>query len=438
MDYHKVYGKNLANFGFLNDHQLSIICPEDVETILGSSKLINKSIDYTFLHDWLGTGLLNSFGKKWHSRRKIITPTFHFNILEQFISIFNGQSSVMVDNVRKYAESGEEFNIYKYTTLCALDVICEASMGVKINAQGQPESEYVNAVKEMSMIIFRRFFSILKVFYWTFPLTSLYREQKRVLKVIHGFSDQVIRLRRAQLMNAVKNDDESEKKMCFLDILLNATIDGRPLSNADIREEVDTFMFEGHDTTTSGIAFTLYHLSRDAAIQQRVYEEIIATLGATQSEDKQSHFDYRILQELKYLEMVIKESLRMTPPVPIIGRELTEDTLIGGVKVAKGTTVNIPVFAMHHSDEIYPQPLEFNPERFSMENTQKRHAYAYIPFSAGNRNCIGQKFAMLEVKSVIAKMVLNFKLLPAESKVVLQADLILKSTNGVNVRLEGR
>lgn len=432
MDNHKIYGKNVSNYGFLNDHQLSITDPKDVETILSSSKLINKSIDYNFLHEWLGTGLLNSFGKKWHSRRKIITPTFHFKILEQFIQIFNGQSKVMLEKVRPYAVTGEVFNVYKYTTLCALDVICEASMGVKIQAQEAPESEYVNAVKDMSMIIFKRFFSVLKAFHWTFPFTGLYREQKKALKIVHGFSDEVIRVRRAQLMNG---SVDPEQKKCFLDILLSATIDGKPLSNADIREEVDTFMFEGHDTTTSGIAFTLYHLSRNPEIQQRVYEEITAVLG---SQEKTSYFDYSILQDLKYLEMVIKESLRITPPVPIIGRELTEDTVIGGVKIPTGTTINIPVFALHYADESFPEPEKFDPERFSLENLQDRHPYAYVPFSAGNRNCIGQKFAMLEMKSVAAKMVLNYKLLPAETEVVLQADLILKSSNGVNLRLAAR
>lgn len=340
----------------------------------------------------------------------------------------------MVEKVGSYAESGEEFNMYKYTALCALDVICEASMGVSINAQEQPDSEYVQAVKQMSMIIFKRFFSVLRDYPWTFGMTPMYWEQKKALEVIHGFSSRVIQMRREQLLNGTLAMDE-DRKMCFLDLLLHATIDGEPLTNSDIREEVDTFMFEGHDTTTSGIAFTLYHLSRHSDIQQRVYEEIVDILGST---DKVGYVDHHALQELKYLEMVIKESMRITPPVPFMGRHITEDVVLDGVKVPAGTCANIGIYAMHHDEDLYPEPSRFDPERFTLENIQKRNPYAYIPFSAGSRNCIGQKFAMLEMKSIVAKMILNYKLLPGSEEVVLQGDLILKSVNGVKMRLQVR
>ena len=113
--------------------------------------------------------------------------------------------------------------------------------------------------------------------------------------------------------------------MAFLDVLLQSTINGKPLSHNDIREEVDTFMFEGHDTTTSGISYCLYLLARHANVQQRAFNEVIEVLG----EDREKSITMRDLQDLKYLEAVIKESLRMYPPVPMIGRQITEDTKIG-------------------------------------------------------------------------------------------------------------
>lgn len=109
--------------------------------------------------------------------------------------------------------------------------------------------------------------------------------------------------------------------MAFLDVLLQSTVDGKPLSNQDIREEVDTFMFEGHDTTTSGISYTCYLLSRHPEVQQKVFQELRDVIG----EDKDAPVTMQQLQDLKYLDCVIKESLRMYPPVPLIGRITEQD-----------------------------------------------------------------------------------------------------------------
>lgn len=109
--------------------------------------------------------------------------------------------------------------------------------------------------------------------------------------------------------------------MALLDVLLQATVEGKPLSNEDICEEVETFMFEGHDTTTSGISFALFLISRHPEVQQKLFEEIRHVMG----DDKESQVSHRELQELKYMECVLKESMRMYPPVPIIGRYFSED-----------------------------------------------------------------------------------------------------------------
>lgn len=117
----------------------------------------------------------------------------------------------------------------------------------------------------------------------------------------------------------------SKQRMALLDVLLQSTINGAALSNEDIREEVDTFMFEGHDTTTSGISFALYLISRHPAVQTKLVQEITQVLGT----DKTKPVSYRELQDLKYLECVIKETLRLYPSVPAIGREIREDIVLG-------------------------------------------------------------------------------------------------------------
>lgn len=139
------YGKFIR---FLIGNQLIVMfCdPKDVEMVLKSHKLIDKSSEYSYLQKWLGEGLLLSTGKKWYSRRKTITPTFHFQILEQFIEVFDRQSDIFVKNLSKYKPS-ESFDIYPHISLCTLDAICESAMGISINAQSNSESEYVKAVK---------------------------------------------------------------------------------------------------------------------------------------------------------------------------------------------------------------------------------------------------------------------------------------------------
>lgn len=117
----------------------------------------------------------------------------------------------------------------------------------------------------------------------------------------------------------------TKKRMALLDVLLQSTVNGNALSNEDIREEVDTFMFEGHDTTTSGISYALYLIARHPKVQEKLVEEIKEVIGS----EKDKPVTYRELQDLKYMECVIKESQRLYPSVPAIGRELTEDMQVG-------------------------------------------------------------------------------------------------------------
>lgn len=164
---------------------------------------------------------------------------------------------------------------------------------------------------------------------------SAIRERKAV-KVLHDFTDSVIVARRKELLskqhlqngNGVKNQEEEvlgvKKKNALLDVLLQTTIEGKPLSNYDIREEVDTFMFEGHDTTTSGISFALYNVAKHPAVQEKLFDEIRQVIG----DDKLKPVTLQMLNDLHYLDLVIKETLRLYPSVPLFGRKMTEETNI--------------------------------------------------------------------------------------------------------------
>uniref|UniRef100_A0A182S525 Cytochrome P450 n=1 Tax=Anopheles funestus TaxID=62324 RepID=A0A182S525_ANOFN len=443
--FHKRYGRNLITQSLFNYPSIQICDPKVIEQVI-QARTIEKSIIYDFMVPWLGTGLVVSTGSKWAQRRKIITPTFHFKILEDFLVIMNHQTDVLVEKL-KQSSHGKDFDIYEHVTYCALDIISESAMGVKLNTQLQPNSEYVLAVKEISNIILKRLFSFLREYKWAFQFTKSHNRQEELLKVVHGFAHQVISERKKQLQDErelqraqeklEEEDVYGKRRMTLLDLLLNVTIDGKPLSDSDIREEVDTFMFAGHDTTTSCISFAAYYLSRDATIQQRAYDEIQAIVGP---DAKSQELTYGTLQELKYLEMIIKETLRINPSVPVIGRRAAGDMLIDGVTIPKGMDFGILIYALHNDDELYPEPARFDPERFSEEASAKRQPYSYIPFSVGSRNCIGQRYAMLEVKTMLVKLLANYRLLPcdASNQLRIKTDMTLKPVNGAFVKIVPR
>uniref|UniRef100_A0A2M4ASZ7 Putative cytochrome n=1 Tax=Anopheles triannulatus TaxID=58253 RepID=A0A2M4ASZ7_9DIPT len=422
--------------------------PKDIEVLLSSPKYINKSGEYAFIKPWLGDGLLISSGSKWQSHRKVITPSFHFKILDQFVEIFDQQGVTLIDILHLFAKSGETFDIFPLVTLYALDVISESAMGTKVNAQINSESEYVKAVKEITNLIQFRFYDFLLRYDFFFHLSANRRKQLKALAILHGYTDSVIIARRKELSKRLMtaagdalqaNDDDvgSKKRMAFLDLLLQSTIDGRPLTDLEIREEVDTFMFEGHDTTTSALSFLFYSLAHNPHVQQKVFDEVRSVIG----DDRSISITMAKLNEMHYLELVIKETLRLYPSVPMFGRKMMENTEINGKIIPSGANVIVMPFFLGRNPKYFPDPLVFDPERFNVETSaEKTNPYQYIPFSAGPRNCIGQKFAMLEIKSVVSKVVRQYELLPPAEpqKISFIAELILRPEHGIPLRVRTR
>lgn len=258
------------------------------------------------------------------------------------------------------------------------------------------------------------------------------RRRDELINILHSETRRVITLRREYLrsmkINRVEDADQEtmgiKKRLGFLDILLLAQSDGADLSDSDIQEEVDTFMFAGHDTISSAITFVLYCLSTNADVQRRAYEESVLLEG---QED----------ETMQYLEAVIKESLRLFPSVPSLSRKVTEEITIGNLKMPLGSVVSVPIYHVHRNNEIFPEPEVFKPERF-LSNIDY-HPFAVIPFSAGPRNCIGQRFAKLELKYTVSRLLRAFEFLPVDDfKPILLQTLVLKSENGIQVKLKRR
>ncbi|GBN14195.1 Cytochrome P450 4V2 [Araneus ventricosus] len=187
--------------------------------------------------------------------------------------------------------------------------------------------------------------------------------------------------------NAEDVDRHVAKSKAFLEFLLECHFNDPSFTEEHVREEVDTFMFAGHDTTGMGLSYVLYCIGLHPEVQKKIVEE----LDEIFQNDNDREVTCEDLTKLKYLECTIKETFRLYPPVPFFLRECNETFEVLGHKVHRGSLCFIFPYALHRDRESFPNPEKFIPERFFPENSRERHPYAYIPFSAGPRNCIVKK-----------------------------------------------
>ncbi|KAK3084112.1 hypothetical protein FSP39_008326 [Pinctada imbricata] len=234
-------------------------------------------------------------------------------------------------------------------------------------------------------------------------LTANGRECKIITDYVHKFAEEIIAARRKSL----KEDPNQVNKrhLDFLDILITAKdSDGSGLSDEDIRAEVDTFLFGGHDTTASAISWAAYYLGKYPDEQQKVYDEVC---NLTNGED---NFTWENIQECRHLSLFLKEAMRLSSPVPGVARYLTKPFVFDGVEIPAGNSVHVLIHHVNNHPDVWPDYEAFRPERFLESEVRKRDPFAYVPFSAGSRNCIGQKFAQDEEKVMIARLVLRYKI----------------------------
>uniref|UniRef100_A0A182VX82 Cytochrome P450 n=1 Tax=Anopheles minimus TaxID=112268 RepID=A0A182VX82_9DIPT len=433
MEYFHRYG-TIVRLDMLNKCWIIFSSPTDVERIISSNDFNRKSLDYGILDEWLGNGILLDHGNSWFTNRRALTGAFHFKILDSYVPVFDEQADILVDKLLKHA--GAPVDVFALIKLYTLDVILETSMGVRCRAQLE-DSDYVRAVSNLSHITFWRMYNVMGFSDLTFRLTKHYKTYRESVRINRDFTTSVIKQRREELLATTapsEADTKPEKaRLSLLDILLRSDITGHQFSDDEVYSQVNNFMFAGHDTTSSAITFILYSCAKHPDVQQRVYEEIIAEIPPNEPINQQR------INNLKYLELVIKESLRMFPPVPYYSRHIDHDTTLGGYRLRKGSTITFGAYMMHHNAEYFPEPEQFRPERFEDGET-KRNPFAYIPFSAGSRNCIGQKFALNELKTVLVKILRQCKVVLPDPNFVpkMKMELVLKPVNGMHLQFLDR
>lgn len=441
--------------------------PRDVELILGNSTHLDKSEEYRFFKPWLGEGLLISSGQKWKSHRKLIAPTFHLNVLKSFVDLFNANSRDVCERMSK--ENGKTFDCHDYMSECTVEILLETAMGVSKKTQDKSGFEYAMAVMKMCNILHLRQSKIWLRPDWLFKVTRYGKEQIDLLDVIHGLTKKVIRRKKEEIHSGNKNyiestvtteeksdsvttafkglkddlDEQDEndvgqkKRLAFLDLMIESSQNGVVLTDEEIKEEVDTIMFEGHDTTAAGSSFFLCLMGLHQNYQEMCYQELKQIFG-----DSNRPATFADTLEMKLLERCLLETLRMYPPVPIIARKLQEDVQLVSkdLIVPKGTTIIVTTIKTHRMEEYWENPDVFNPDNHLPEKAAERHYYSFIPFSAGPRSCVGRKYALLKLKIILSTILRNFKVYSdiKEDDYRLQGDIILKRADGFMIRMEPR
>ncbi|VVC44999.1 Cytochrome P450, E-class, group I,Cytochrome P450,Cytochrome P450, conserved site [Cinara cedri] len=421
----------IVHFNLAGQSNVLLNDPEDLKILLSSSSNINKGSDYDTLKPWLNEGLLLSTGSKWQYRRKLLTNTFHMKTLAMYVPSLNRHSRVLVDKLL-HASRNEEISIKEYITLCSLDMLCETIIGTEMKAQEGESVQYVNSINSACRSAVDQMF---KFWLWidvVFRMSSTGRTYFKSIKVLHDYTARVIKNKKTSMDKSKSPSEEKKHRKSFLDLLLDASRNETvPMTDQDIREEVDTFLFEGHDTTSTSMTITLILLAMHRDIQNKAREELRSIFG-----DSDRDATTEDLNAMKYLEAIIKESLRLYPSVPFISRELQTTLNLKNYSIPPKTTIIVTPYVLHRNEDIYPNAEEFVPERFLDMNNKDKFLFGYLPFSAGPRNCIGQKFAMYQMKSVISTILRKAKIETSATKkdIKISAELVIRLVSPIKLK----
>ncbi|XP_025266525.1 cytochrome P450 4C1-like [Camponotus floridanus] len=288
----------------------------------------------------------------------MLTPAFHFNILNQFVDILIKEGDCMTKSLKDVGGTVVK-DLLPFISEYTLNAICETAMGVSLQNLDESQQQYRNAIHEIIELILYR---IIRPWLYNdliFSLTPQGRKQKKILKILHEFTEKVIVERKLyhertgnRYLNNIGDNKEMEaedvevfgikkKRLAMLDHLIAASRESS-LTDLDIREEVDTFMFEGHDTTAAGIMFALLLLAEHKDVQERVRTEINTVL-----QENGGKLTMKSLQNLSYLDRCLKEALRLYPSVFLILRKTAEDVKLNSYVVPAGTHIHLNIYGVH-------------------------------------------------------------------------------------------
>ncbi|XP_051958215.1 cytochrome P450 4F3 [Xyrauchen texanus] len=419
--------------------------PDYVKSLLAASASITfkDELFYGFMKPWLGQSLLLQNGQEWSRHRRLLTPAFHFDILKKYVYIFNQSTNIMHDKWRSLLAAGQNgVDMFEHMSSMTLDSLLKCTFSCDSHCQGKP-SEYITAISELSKLVIQRQHYLPYHWGWLYWRSEQGRLFRRACDIVHRFTANIVQERRAQLnqQGSANTPDENleytggyrKKDTDLIDILLlSKDENGEGLTNKEIQAHADMFMFAGHDTTASALSWIFYNLAMHQEYQERCRDEITSVMR-----DRHTDVSWEELSQLPFTTMCIKESLRLHPPVLALTRYYSQNMKTpGGCVIPPGCLCLISIYGIHHNPDVWTDPEVYDPARFDPENSKGRSPHAFIPFSSGPRNCIGQNFAMAEIKVVVARTLMMFRILPGPKPVRRLYNLVLRAEGGLMLNLE--
>lgn len=409
----KVFGSFLGNIPVLN------ICDAEMAkqiTVKEFSKFTDRHAFGRREKKWMSS-LPLAEGDHWRFLRSTISPAFSSGKLKAMKPYVDKCFHTFQELLeKKIVTEPEGFDIVPFLNGYAMDLICSVGFGLDVSAQTQPDHPLIKNAKEIvnPKRVFNPFLLLQLLFpdienTWLAGVLGTSVIPKKLFDVLASTSKKAIEERRKDssqhkdllqnMINAHKpdaTDDDEEQKLTVEDFKKRGLTDQEILINSVF------FMLGGYETTNTLLSWLLYELAVNPNIQDRLVEEIDRVVG-----NKPATYDY--VHKLKYVDMVVNETLRLHTPAPRILRKALEDTEINGIHIKKGMHIAIRISAMHFMAEYWQESRNFNPERFSPENQASINEYAYLPFGLGPRNCIGKRLALLEIKTTLISLLQKFR-----------------------------
>jgi cytochrome P450 len=366
-----------------------------------------------------GEGLVFSDGDLWRRQRQLVQPAFHRDRIAAMADMMTGATAEMLDRWQAPAASGQSLNVATEMSTLTLQIVAKALFGTDL---GDDEVVFTDAVSGGLA-----YANYLMNHFLALPLIVPTRANRAGRRAIATLDDIVWKIiARHRLEGGDRGD--------LLSMLIGArdAETNEAMTDRQLRDEAVTFLVAGHETTAVALCWTWHLLSIHPNAERRLHAEVDDVLGKrtpTLSD----------LPNLPFARMVLEESMRLYPPVWATARQSFKDDDVCGHRIPANTVVTLSPYVTHRDPAYWEEPERFDPDRFSPERSAGRPEYAYFPFGAGPRRCIGSQFAMMEGQLVLAMIAQQFRLHGDPSHPVEPDPILtLRPRDGLPMTLQSR